>query len=108
MSDFEKRFVMKFCLDEGKTGVEPFRILTEGYVVGVTSLSTVKYWRKELKCGRKDSHDLTFPGRGRNEELANYIIRTHEEEPNYTARDIARALAIPLSTTCFPCGLFSA
>jgi hypothetical protein len=101
MSDLETRFVINFFFDKGKTGAETFRILTKHCGVGATSLSTVKYGRKELKCGRTDLHDLTSPGRPRNDELANSIIRTHEEEPNYTARDIARALAIPLSTTRF-------
>jgi hypothetical protein len=101
MSDLEKRFVIKFFFDEGKKGAEIFRILTEHYGADAPCQTTVKYWVKELKFGRTDLHDLDRPGRPANDDLALAITHLHEEEPTYMARDIARALSIPLSTTCY-------
>jgi histone-lysine N-methyltransferase SETMAR len=100
MDDLEKRFVIKYFFDEHKKSPEIFDILNKHYGSDAPCLSTVKYWMKQAKLGRKNLHKIASPGRTPDDGLAAAILRAHEENRRRSARSIAEVLSISAKTVC--------
>ena len=96
----EQRYVIKFLLEEGDTGIEIHRRLTEHYRDRAMSRSEVYRWVRDIKGGRTDLETISSPGRTPDEGLADVIRKRIDEDPHLSARKIAQSLGIATSTVC--------
>jgi hypothetical protein len=69
----EQCYVIKFLLEEGDTGIDIHRRLTEHYRDRATSRSEVYQWVRDIKGGRTDLEMISSPGRTPDKELADLI-----------------------------------
>jgi hypothetical protein len=95
----EQRFVIKFLFEEGDTGIEIHRRLTEQYTDRAMSRSEVFRWVRDIKGGRTDLEMISSPGRTPDEGLADVIRKRIDEDPHLSAREIAQSLSLRIATS---------
>jgi hypothetical protein len=94
----EQRCVTKFFVAEGMKFVEIIDKLNKHDGWDPLQGAQVYYWTKEMKSGRKHLSNVPPPGRGPDEGLDDCIAKELKEDPDLSARRIAKALNISFTT----------
>ena len=98
MSEFvEQRSPTKFCLRNGISVTETFRIMQKVFGDLTMSQKNVYKWYKDLKEGRERVDDLERPGRpstSTDEKHVNQIKELVDKNRQLTIRDLANTIGI--------------
>ena len=98
MSEFvEQRSGIKFCLRNGNTVVETFRMLQKAFGDLSMSQKNVYKWYKDFKEGRERVNDLERPGRLTtltDKQHVNQIKELVHKNRQVTIRDLADSIGI--------------
>jgi hypothetical protein len=96
----KQRYVIKFLVEEGDTGIEIHRRLTEHDRDRAMSRSKVYRWVRDIKGGRTNLETISNPGRTPDERLAGAIRKRIDGYPHLSARKIAQSLGSATSAVC--------
>jgi hypothetical protein len=99
----EERYVIKFLLEEGETGIEIHPSLTERYRGRAMSRSEMYGWVRDIKGERTDLETISSPGRTRTPEegLADGIRKRIDQDPHLSAPEIAQSLSLGIAISTF-------
>lgn len=96
--EIEQRYAIAFCYRWNMTAEQIADVFQDLYGDKAYQLSTIYFWIRQVKSGRKNLHDQPDREKPKDEGLTNAIKNLIEKDPFLSARKMAKLLDISPNT----------